>query len=274
MQPVLLSWLWKPHNAWRADVGYAPQHVIWFDRQLARANVGLRHVCVVEGEEWSEELNRAGIETYPLWPWPLGPTSLHGSDCYVRMGLFGAPGVALSEYLGASTVISSDIDVLLRPGAEQAWTAGEGECYWLPRTVEGLTTRQGAYGNARRLWHGFNGSTFRIQLGSRPDWWEAVHDRDWCLETQRAIVGSDQAALTRLWLESRGEAWESPNTRLFEAPHFNNRSIVAYGWPGKAPITYFPFDRADRKPWNMAEFQQRAGVRARVKRRGLRMIRL
>src|SRR5690606_28987378 len=101
--PVLLSWLWKPHNAWRADIGYGPKHIIWLERQLRYAKSQLRHVCVCEdADDWRAELERAGVETYPLWSWPLAPKSRYGSDCYVRMGLWGEPGLELANRLGVS----------------------------------------------------------------------------------------------------------------------------------------------------------------------------
>lgn len=249
---TILTWLWQPRGGWREGAGYTPQIVAGVDYMLKRAIPDVRHVCIAD-EVFRPELDSLGIESFPLWDiHGKDRLSSHGFDCYMRLGLWGAPGAALAEKLGDDIAQWTDIDVMIRPTAGACFTFAWRELpevFWIPRNMD-LETRV-TFGDNQNTWLGVNGSLCRLRLGSRPAWWKAIKSDKWRAETEAYICGSDQAALTRLALEQRKWQWREPNKKIFELPKFGPE-IQAHGmWATDWQVAYFPYDLDTdyTKPW-------------------------
>ncbi len=256
-RPTFVTWLWNGTGGWRHDAGYTPAIIRGVQYMLAMAVPGCRHVCIAD-LEYHDELERLEVEPVPLWDvHGRKRTSRHGFDCHARLGLWGEPGAGLAKYLGTDVVQSIDADVMIRRHA--AATLLEGwdevrEMFWVPRSPDMPAIFK--FGNNVNTWLGVNGSMFRVPLGSRPGWWEVIRSQGWVAETEARICGSDQAAITRLLLEERGQDWRTPNPAIFGLPRFNDK-VKPWGEPGQCDVAFFPYDpfTADghvtdyTKPW-------------------------
>lgn len=242
-QPVFLTWLWNPRGGWRDGAGYTPEIIQGVQHMLRQAIPEARHICICD-EEYRVEMIQRGIEWWPLWETHgKGRTSRHGFDCHARLGLWGLPGLEMAEVLGIHTVQWLDADVMIRPTAREAllerWEEVP-EMFWLPRARRALDMRC-TFGKNTGTWLGINCSMARLQLGSRPHWWQQLADEAWLEETEAHICGSDQAAITRLLLEELGQEWRAPNHAIFEVPHFGDK-VVAYGAANRWEVAFFPYD--------------------------------
>jgi hypothetical protein len=253
-QPVFLSWLWAPQGGWREGAGYTPEIIQGLQYMLRKAVPECRHICIAD-EEFRPELIQRGIEHWPLWDvHGRERTEHYGFDCNMRLGLWGTPGAEMAEVLGLDVVQWLDCDVMIRPTARAAlldrWDT-EPEMFWVPRGTEQLR-KEFKFGANVNTWLGVNGSMVRLRLGSRPDWWNVLKKKRWLAETERHICGSDQAAITRLVLESRGEQWKEGNPAILDVPRFDNARVVAHGmWASQYDVAFFPYDLDTdyTKPW-------------------------
>lgn len=251
-QPVFLLWLWQSRNGWREGAGYSPEIIAGVRHQLSVAVPECRVVCIAD-ECYHEELYARRVEFYPLWDIHGGDRlSRHGFDCHARLGLWGEPGQRMRERLGFDIVQWLDADVMISPQAGPVllkdWHE-QPEMFWVPRSLYDLSGIF-AFGKNKGTWLGINGSMARLQLGSKPQWWEALKDPAWVAETEAHICGSDQAALTRLALEERGEEWRTGNPAIFDLPSFG-KSVQPYGQTNQWEVAFFPYDLDTdfTKPW-------------------------
>lgn len=242
-EPVFITWLWNSQGGWRHNAGYTPDIIAGVQHMLRKAVPEARHVCICD-EEYRVPLIERGIDFCILWDvFGAKRTARHGFDCHARLGLYGTPGLELAEYLGTDQVQWIDADVMVRPSARAAlldrWDS-EPEMYWVPRQI-GKLEPIFKFGANTDTWLGVNGSMVRLRLGSRPDWWKALQSREWIAETEAKICGSDQAALTRLLLEERGEEWRVPNDAIFKVTRFGDK-VTPWGLPGAWEVAFFPYD--------------------------------
>lgn len=249
---TILTWLWEPRGGWREGAGYTPQIVAGVDYMLKKAIPDVRHVCIAD-DVFRPELAKLGIESFPLWTvHGMDRLTCHGFDCYMRLGLWGAPGSELADLLGDDIAQWTDIDVMIRPTAGPAFTAewrDRPEMFWVPRSHE--LKPEFTFGTHQNTWLGVNGSLCRLRLGSKPAWWHAIKDPEFREESERYICGTDQAVMTRLAFEERGWNWRKPNKNLFKLPKFGQK-IQAHGmWSNEWEVAYFPYDlHTDyTKPW-------------------------
>jgi hypothetical protein len=256
-RPTFVTWLWNARGGWRHDAGYTPAIIRGVQYMLTMAVPGCRHICIAD-TEYHAELERLEVEPYPLWDvHGRSRTDHYGFDCNARLGLWGEPGERLAAYLNTQQVQWLDADVMIRRGAAGAlldrWDEVP-EMWWVPRTPDLPSIFK--FGHNVNTWLGVNGSMVRLVLGSRPAWWEALKSPGWLAETEARICGSDQAAMTRLLLESRGQEWRTPNQAIFEVPRFGDK-VQPWGQPGQWDVAFFPYDpfTADvtvtdyTKPW-------------------------
>ncbi len=243
-RPVFITWLWNARGGWRTNAGYTPEIIAGVQHMLAMAVPGCRHVCIAD-LEYHAELERRSVEPFPLWEVYGGADRLsrYGFDCHARHGLYGEPGARLRKILSGDTVQWIDADVMVKRTAgavlTQDWDAWP-EMYWVPRNP-GELEKNFTFGQNQGTWLGLNGSMVRMQLGSRPDWWEKLGNAAWVAETEARICGSDQAALTRLVLEEMGEDWREPNRAIFSVPRFGDK-VIPYGNPGQWEVAFFPYE--------------------------------
>lgn len=242
-RPTFITWLWNAKGGWRHDAGYTPQIIAGVQYMLAMAVPGCRHVCIAD-KEYHAELERLSVEPYPLWSvHGRSRTARHGFDCHARLGLYGKPGERMAKALSLDIVQSLDVDVMIRRTAAPAlldrWDE-QPDMYWVPRQIGDLEPNF-KFGKNTGTWLGVNGSMFRLRLGSRPEWWQAIRSPEWVAETEAVVCGSDQAALTRLLLEDRGEEWRTPNRAILEVPKFGDK-VLPHGHPGQWEVAFFPYD--------------------------------
>jgi hypothetical protein len=252
MSKTFLTFLWEPRGGWREGAGYTPAIVAGVDNMLRNAVPDVRHVCICD-EVFRPELIRLGIDHFALWDvYGYDRLHSHGFDCYMRLGLWGAPGLELAEYLGDDVAQWTDIDVMIKPTAGGTLThrwREQPEMFWIPRSHN--LHKGYKFGANTDTWLGVNCSTARLRLGSKPHWVEALKDPAFIAETERHICGSDQAVVTRLALEERGYAWREPTADLFKLPMFGP-GMQAYGmWGDNWDVAYFPYDLDTNytKPW-------------------------
>ncbi len=252
MSKTFITFLWAPMGGWREGAGYDPSIVAGVDHMLRLAVPDVRHVCVCD-EVFADGLRDVGVEAYPLWPLHEYPRlHRHGFDCYMRLGLWGEPGQALAQHLGDDVAQWTDIDVMIKPTAgvtlTHRWRESP-EQFWVPRSHQ--LEKGYKFGTNHDTWLGINGSAARLQLGSKPHWWNALKDPSFIEESERYICGSDQAVITRLAFEERGFEWREPTADLFKLPHFGP-DMQAHGmWGGNWEVAYFPYDLDTNytKPW-------------------------
>lgn len=244
MRPTFLTWLWNARGGWRHDAGYSPAIIKGVQHMLMHAVPGCRHVCIAD-PEYHAALEALEVEPYPLWPvHGRQRTARHGFDCHARLGLWGEPGDKLARYLNTEVVQWLDADVMIRrtggPTLTEQWEERP-DMYWVPRKPSDMQAAF-TFGNNINTWLGVNGSMVRLRLGSRPNWWQFLDDPVWIAETEARVCGSDQAAITRLLLEERGEDWREPNDAIFRVPRFGDK-VVPWGMSAAQwEVAFFPYD--------------------------------
>lgn len=214
---LIVTFLWGSRGEWRTQGTFHPNHVYGLRNMFAKhLTLPHRFVCITT-PDFEDELHRLGVETYPLWPFPQVPDRQYLFDCFVRLGLWGQPGVELGKAFGSERFLQIDLDSIIAGNIDSlAEDVYEHDLKILWSYNKRGVSLNGGNGYRR----GYQGALWGGRLGSHPELWKGCSDEQTVLRACRNWLGSDQAIMSELiqnppvWTEDDGvrirDSWDRP----------------------------------------------------------------
>lgn len=234
---TIVCWKWEQPGY---RVKFTADHVNTFGRMIKRHyKKPCQLVCITDDATGIKEM-----ETFPIWDDHTkvpNPSGKHLPSCYRRLKIFDP---AITEQLGATRILSMDLDVVLTGDVSLIFNRPDPFVGW---KVPGVFVPEV-----------YNGSMFMFTPGLYSWIWETFDPiKSPALSKQAGYQGSDQAWLSYC-LKAREPGW-GKHDGVYSYPR-DVRTVM--GLPSQARIVIF---HGSRKPWDVRYSRDQVWIRKHYK---------